>query len=64
MPRHLITYFLPPDQKETLLALAKFHVDDKSTYDDFIIGKGRGMIGLLHGEPGLGKTLTAGWQGS
>ena len=26
---------------------------------DFIIGKGRGLIILLHGEPGVGKTATA-----
>jgi SpoVK/Ycf46/Vps4 family AAA+-type ATPase len=32
----------------------------KSTkFDDYIPGKGRGLIGLLHGPPGLGKTLTA-----
>jgi hypothetical protein len=36
--------------------------DDESDeeFDDFIEGKGRGLIFLLHGEPGLGKTLTAG----
>ena len=26
---------------------------------DFILGKGRGLIILLHGEPGVGKTATA-----
>ena len=29
-------------------------------FDDFIVGKGRGLIFVLHGAPGLGKTLTAG----
>lgn len=28
---------------------------------DFIKGKGKGMIFLLHGKPGVGKTYTAGW---
>lgn len=51
---------LPDEQKETLLALAKTHTDEKFQYDDFIAGKGRGLIILLHGDPGLGKTLTAG----
>lgn len=51
---------LPDEQKETLLALAKTHTDEEFQYDDFIAGKGRGLIILLHGDPGLGKTLTAG----
>ncbi|KAK0725883.1 P-loop containing nucleoside triphosphate hydrolase protein, partial [Lasiosphaeris hirsuta] len=29
------------------------------SYDDIIKGKGQGLIFLLHGPPGLGKTLTA-----
>lgn len=31
-----------------------------SMRDDFIAGKGNGLIMLLHGGPGTGKTLTAG----
>lgn len=27
---------------------------------DFVEGKGEGMIMLLHGKPGVGKTYTAG----
>lgn len=27
---------------------------------DFVKGKGRGLIFLLHGKPGVGKTCTAG----
>ncbi|KAH8700439.1 P-loop containing nucleoside triphosphate hydrolase protein [Talaromyces proteolyticus] len=50
---------LPDEQKGTLLALAKTYTDTKFEYDDFITGKGRGLIILLHGDPGLGKTLTA-----
>lgn len=30
---------------------------------DIISGKGEGRIFLLHGSPGVGKTLTAGKQG-
>lgn len=29
-------------------------------FDDVVRGKGKGLIFLLHGAPGLGKTLTAG----
>jgi len=38
------------------------HDEDESDddFDDFIAGKGKGLIFLLHGQPGLGKTLTAG----
>ncbi|OAA65431.1 ATPase, AAA-type, core [Niveomyces insectorum RCEF 264] len=32
---------------------------EQDTYDDLIEGKGKGLIFLLHGPPGLGKTLTA-----
>lgn len=32
--------------------------DDK--FDDLISGKGKGLIFLLHGPPGVGKTYTAG----
>lgn len=28
-------------------------------FDDIVIGKGKGLIGLLCGNPGCGKTLTA-----
>lgn len=33
--------------------------DYKETFDDFIPGKGRGIVMLLCGPPGVGKTLTA-----
>jgi len=32
----------------------------RSDFEDVIVGKGRGIVFLLHGPPGLGKTLTAG----
>lgn len=54
---HLI---LPKDQKRQLLSLVCAHGDDESSFDDLIKGKGKGMTFLLYGDPGLGKTLTAG----
>ncbi|KAL2070945.1 hypothetical protein VTL71DRAFT_13971 [Oculimacula yallundae] len=51
---------LPTEEKDLLLALAKSHCDEKmNTFDDFVIGKGKGMVILLDGPPGVGKTLTA-----
>ncbi len=56
-------------RKETLKALAKAYVrrdkDDKTLSNDmwaadFVKGKGSGLIFLLHGKPGVGKTCTAG----
>jgi hypothetical protein len=37
-----------------------FNSREEDVYDDIIKGKGKGLIFLLHGPPGLGKTLTAG----
>jgi len=50
---------LPTEEKDLLLALAKSHSKSTDHFDDFVIGKGRGMIVLLDGPPGVGKTLTA-----
>lgn len=33
--------------------------DQVVDFDDFITGKGKGLIILLHGPPGIGKTMTA-----
>jgi len=43
-----------------ILSLVEVHQDERMQYDDVITGKGKGVIFLLHGEPGTGKTLTAG----
>jgi len=51
---------LPQDQKEMIHSLVKIHSDKRLSFDDVIKGKGRGMIFLLHGMTGVGKTLTAG----
>ena len=50
---------LPEDHKELILALAQSQVRHRDTFDDVIQGKGKGMIMLLSGPPGVGKTLTA-----
>lgn len=60
---------LPSQTKELVKALvmirAKGHYDTRpdrvsAKRQDIIAGKGNGLIMLLHGGPGTGKTLTAG----
>ncbi|KIJ50942.1 hypothetical protein M422DRAFT_27065 [Sphaerobolus stellatus SS14] len=48
---------LDPKQKTLILALVRQHAT--SQFDDVIAGKGKGLVGLLAGSPGCGKTLTA-----
>lgn len=50
---------LPDDQKELIMAFSESQLDGGDTFDDVISGKGRGIICLLSGPPGVGKTLTA-----
>ena len=59
---------LPVGHKETLLALVQTHSKGKrleiglkaeSRQMDLVRGKGKGLIILLHGEPGVGKSSTA-----
>lgn len=49
----------PPEQKELILAFAQTQAANKGSFDDVIKGKGKGIIMLLSGPPGVGKTLTA-----
>ena len=49
----------PPEQKNLILAFAESQAKNKERFDDVIQGKGRGIIMLLSGPPGVGKTLTA-----
>jgi hypothetical protein len=51
---------LPQHQKDMIHSLVRVHSSDGMGFDDMIKGKGKGMIFLLHGVPGVGKTLTAG----
>ncbi|KLO10225.1 P-loop containing nucleoside triphosphate hydrolase protein [Schizopora paradoxa] len=46
-------------QKKLIHALVREHASESNEFDDVIVGKGRGLIGLLAGTPGCGKTLTA-----
>jgi hypothetical protein len=50
---------LPKNQKELILGFTESQRKHRDTFDDVIEGKGRGMIILLCGPPGVGKTLTA-----
>jgi hypothetical protein len=62
---------LPDEQKELVQALVSEHTQRVNTssapggqasasqFDDIVKGKGRGLVLVLHGPPGVGKTLTA-----
>jgi len=50
---------LEEKSKELIKALVTVHVSTNKM-SDIISGKGAGLIILLHGSPGTGKTLTAG----
>ncbi|KAL3423685.1 ATPase [Phlyctema vagabunda] len=50
---------LPNDTKDLVLAFANAQIKREQTFDDIIEGKGKGIIMLLSGPPGVGKTLTA-----
>jgi len=54
------TLLLPKHHKEMIYSLIKVHTSDGMGFVDLIRGTGRGMVFLLHGIPGTGKTLTAG----
>ncbi|KAJ4361057.1 uncharacterized protein N0V89_001626 [Didymosphaeria variabile] len=49
----------PQEQKDLILSFAESQVKSRDDFDDFIQGKGQGIIMLLAGPPGVGKTLTA-----
>ncbi|ERF75562.1 hypothetical protein EPUS_08974 [Endocarpon pusillum Z07020] len=51
---------IPSQYKEIIMALVSNQInrDKDKVFDDFVAGKGRGMNVLLHGSPGVGKTLT------
>ncbi|KAM6525045.1 hypothetical protein FALCPG4_010608 [Fusarium falciforme] len=48
-----------PETKELIQAVVSAHGERKSIGLDIIEGKGQGLLVLLHGGPGTGKTLTA-----
>lgn len=51
------TLLLPKGQKDLVHALVENHGSDN--FDDMIKGKGKGLVFVLYGEPGVGKTFTA-----
>lgn len=51
---------LPPSHKSIILSLVKTKAQKTSCFDDIVEGKGKGLNFILHGQPGVGKTLTAG----
>lgn len=50
---------LPSGYKDLILSFVEGKATKKATFDDIIEGKGLGLIMLLAGNPGTGKTLTA-----
>jgi SpoVK/Ycf46/Vps4 family AAA+-type ATPase len=46
-------------QKVLIHSLVKQHARRSALFDDVVAGKGKGLVGLLSGGPGCGKTLTA-----
>ncbi|KAH9226020.1 hypothetical protein K456DRAFT_1904109 [Colletotrichum gloeosporioides 23] len=50
---------LEEQKKNMIRLLVKGHRVQDAAFDDFVLGKGKGLVGLLSGPPGVGKTLTA-----
>ncbi|KAK4239305.1 hypothetical protein C8A03DRAFT_43068 [Achaetomium macrosporum] len=50
---------LDPAVKRTVQALVSTHAQKRESFDDIVKGKGMGLVCVLHGPPGVGKTLTA-----
>ncbi|KAH6642222.1 P-loop containing nucleoside triphosphate hydrolase protein [Boeremia exigua] len=50
---------LPHDNKRLIKAFVQTQLNSEDAFDDVMSGKGQGIIMLLSGEPGTGKTLTA-----
>ncbi|KAI0424044.1 P-loop containing nucleoside triphosphate hydrolase protein [Xylaria sp. FL1042] len=52
---------LKENRKDFIRALVRYHgqKSEEGGFDDFVRDKGKGLVGLLAGPPGVGKTLTA-----
>lgn len=50
---------LPRDQKSLIRSLVEAHGAGLASFDDFVEGKGKGLVINLFGNPGVGKSLTA-----
>ncbi|KAF8540209.1 P-loop containing nucleoside triphosphate hydrolase protein [Trichophaea hybrida] len=49
---------IPDEQRDVIMALVEARIDPSVVFDDFVVGKGKGLNILLHGPPGVGKTFT------
>jgi SpoVK/Ycf46/Vps4 family AAA+-type ATPase len=47
------------ERKRFVRDLVFDHKTSGNTFDDFVQSKGKGLVGLLSGPPGIGKTMTA-----
>ncbi|KAH8891754.1 P-loop containing nucleoside triphosphate hydrolase protein [Thozetella sp. PMI_491] len=58
--KNAINSLILGEKRERLItSLVLSHSSGDESFDDFIKGKGKGLVGLLSGPPGVGKTLTA-----
>lgn len=46
-------------RRDLIHSLVKSHRNGAESFDDVVSGKGKGLVGLLSGNPGVDKTLTA-----
>jgi ATP-dependent Lon protease len=46
-------------KRNLIHSLVKLHKNGPESFDDVVASKGRGLVSLLSGSPGVGKTLTA-----
>ncbi|SPO00368.1 uncharacterized protein DNG_03213 [Cephalotrichum gorgonifer] len=53
------TLVLPDGYRDLVLSFVESHIGSDQTFADVINGKGSGLVVLLSGPPGVGKTLTA-----
>ena len=51
---------LNDEYKDVIRAMVKSYLTGKTKFQDLVAGKGSGLVILMHGPPGVGKTLTAG----
>jgi AAA+ superfamily predicted ATPase len=47
------------EYKKMMIAMVEAYMLEQPGFSDIVMGKGRGLIILLHGPPGVGKTLAA-----